>query len=206
MLYQPRHFAVSERAALLELVRAHPFATLVSVHDGQPSFTHLPLEVDERQGLKLIGHVAHANPHWKQWGEGAPATAIFRGADAYVSPGWYTAREAVPTWNYMLVHAYGHLTVTHDSAVKERILKTLIDRHDPAYHTQWDELGEEYRERMKRGIVGLQIEVERLEGKFKLGQNRSVEDQAAVRAAHAQGDAAARELAEWMQRLGMGSQ
>jgi transcriptional regulator len=98
------------------------------------------------------------------------------------------------------------LRVVDDSAGKERILKTLIDAHDPAYRAQWDvELTGEFRERMKSAIVGCEIAVERLEGKFKLSQNRPAPDQSAVRAAHARGDAQARLLSEWMQRLGIGA-
>lgn len=202
--YQPRHFVVTERAHLLAVLRAHPFATLVSVRDGAPAFTHLPLEAEEAGNeLRLLGHVAHANPHGSLLRDGDEVTALFHGPSAYVAPAWYATREAVPTWNYVVVHARGPIRVTHDSAAKERILKALIDRHDPPYRAQWDELGEEFREKMKRGIVGLTIEVHALEGKFKLGQNRSQEDRAAVQSMHAQGDAQARQLAEWMQRLGI---
>ncbi len=130
-------------------------------------------------------------------------TAIFQGPDGYVSPRWYSAREAVPTWNYVVVHAVGRIAVTHDSAEKERILKAMIDRHDVDYRRQWDELPETYREGMKRAIVGLTIEVERLDGKFKLSQNRPPGDRAAVRAAHAAASPAL-SLADWMQRLGVG--
>jgi transcriptional regulator len=202
--YQPRHFVVDDRAHLLALMRAHPFATLVSVADGSPGFTHLPLEaVQSEQGVRLLGHVAHGNPHWSLWKEGEEVAAIFHGPNAYVAPAWYSTRSAVPTWNYIVVHARGRISVTHDSAAKEHILKTLIDRHDPPYRTQWDELGEEFREKMKRGIVGLTIDVAQLEGKFKLSQNRPAEDRAAVKSAHAHGDAQARALSDWMQRLGI---
>jgi transcriptional regulator len=203
-LYQPAHFSVAGQETLLALMRAHPLATLVSVAGGQPAFTHLPLEVeDSADGLRLLGHVARANPHWSQWGEGASATAIFRGPDGYVSPRWYSTREAVPTWNYIVVHASGRIRITHDSAAKERILKTLIDRHDAAYRAQWDELGEEFREKMKRGIVGVSIEVARLEGKFKLSQNRPAPDRRRVRAEMDAAGDGANLLADWMQRLGI---
>ncbi len=206
-LYQPPHFAVDERARLVALMREFPLATLVSAVEGKPSFTHLPLEVDDPgAGLRLLGHVARANPHWRQWGEGTMVTAIFRGPDAYVSPRWYLTREAVPTWNYIVVHAHGRIAVAHDSEAKERILKALIERHDPDYRAQWDELGDEYREKMKRGIIGLTIEVERLEGKFKLSQNRSAQERARVRAEVGGADRGGRTLASWMQRLGIGAE
>jgi transcriptional regulator len=203
-LYQPSHFAVGDRPTLVALMRERPLATLVSVHDGEADFTHLPLEVEQGEsGIRLLGHLARANPHWSQWGDGAAVTAVFHGPDGYVSPRWYAAREAVPTWNYIVVHARGRLSLTHDSDAKERILKALIDRHDADYRRQWDELPESYREGMKRAIVGVAIEVERLDGKFKLSQNRPAPDRAAVRAGHAA--AAPRpSLTDWMGRLGIG--
>lgn len=205
-LYQPRHFVVEDREQVLAVMHAHPLATLVSVSDAAPSFTHLPLVADAGPaGVRLRGHVAHANPHWSHWQAGGVVTAIFSGPDGYVSPRWYTTREAVPTWNYVVVHAHGRVTVSHDSAEKETILKALIAQHDPAYRAQWDELGEEFRERQKRAIVGVTIEVERLEGKFKLSQNRPRVDQARVLGNLAAGDADARALADWMQRLGIGA-
>lgn len=203
-LYQPAHFAVGELAELLQLMRAQPLATLVSVDGGEPTFTHLPLEVDEAAGeVRLLGHLALANPHWRQWVGGASVTAIFHGPDGYVSPRWYTVREAVPTWNYVVVHARGRIAVRHDSDEKERILKRLIDRHDAPYRAQWDELGHDYRERMKRGIVGVTVAVERLEGKFKLSQNRSPQDRAGVHDGLDAGQPRGKELAEWMRRLGI---
>ena len=204
MLYQPPHFVVGERDTLVALMRAQPLATLVSVADGEPHFTHLPLEVEESaDGMRLLGHLARANPHWARWTDGEAVTAIFHGPDGYVSPRWYAQREAVPTWNYIVVHAQGRIAVTHDTEAKERILKALIDRHDPDYRRQWDELGEEYRERMKQGIVGVTVAVERLEGKFKLSQNRPVEDRRRVYAEMHGGGESDRALAAWMARLGI---
>jgi transcriptional regulator len=203
-LYQPPHFVVHERANLITLMREYPLATLLSVAGGEPTCTHLPLEVEEGgEAVRLLGHLARANPHWKQWSGGATVTAIFHGPDAYVSPAWYEAREAVPTWNYIVVHALGRVSVTHNDEAKERILKALIERHDPAYRRQWDELGEEFRAGMKRGIVGLTIEVERLEGKFKLSQNRPAADRRRVHDELRAGTDAARMLAAWMARLGI---
>jgi transcriptional regulator len=203
-LYQPPHFSVADRATLVELMRAHPLATLVSASGGEPHFTHLPLEVDEREDrLRLLGHVARANPHWALWQDGAPVTALFHGPDAYVSPRWYAVREAVPTWNYAVVHAQGRIAITHDAEEKERILKALIARHDPEYRRRWDELGDEYRDKMKRGIVGLTIAVERLHGKFKLSQNRPQPDRRRVHSEMLAGGASAGQLAGWMKRLGI---
>lgn len=206
MLYQPSHFRVDDRALALAVMRAHPFATLVSMHGGAPMFTHLPLHVrEEGDRLQLVGHVARGNPQAEDLAD-AQVTAIFHGGNAYISPFWYETREAVPTWNYMVVHATGRARRVDDSEGKETILKTLIDQHDLPYHAYWnDELSEDYRERMKRGIVGFIVEVERIEAKFKLSQNRPAQDQAHVLAAMERGDASAQDLAAWMRRLGIGA-
>ncbi|MBK9243980.1 MAG: FMN-binding negative transcriptional regulator [Burkholderiales bacterium] len=203
MLYQPAHFKVEQRQAALAVMREHPLATLVSVGGGEPLLTHAPLVALERDGaVRLLGHLARANPHWRSWVDGARLTAIFHGPDGYVSPSWYERREAVPTWNYVVVHAHGTVTVTHDSAAKERILKALIDAHDPPYRRQWDEmLAADFRERQKSAIVGFEIAVDRIDAKFKLSQNRPPADRANVLAAMQDADPARRALARWMREL-----
>ncbi|MGZ8255410.1 MAG: FMN-binding negative transcriptional regulator, partial [Burkholderiaceae bacterium] len=159
MLYQPPHFSVGEREVALELMRRHPLATLVSSADGgEPVVSHAPLvaRVDS-EGLVLQGHLAKPNPQWKQWRDGDRLLAIFHGPDAYVSPFCYAAREAVPTWNYAVVHAVGAVTLGHESDAKERVLKALIDAHDVPYRARWDELDVEWREKMKGGIVAFEL-------------------------------------------------
>lgn len=205
MIYTPAHFSVKERATQLAVMREFPFATLATVAAQEPSFSHVPMVVEERGAqLVLLGHLAIANPHWRTWSAGQAAVAIFHGPNSYVSPRHYGVREAVPTWNYVAVHVQGRLVPIEDSAGKERILKALINEHDRDYHAQWDELGEEYRERMKRGIVGFELAVEHIDGKFKLSQNRVPQDRARVRTALAGGTPPERGVAEWMSRLGIG--
>jgi transcriptional regulator len=203
MLYQPPHFAVAERDVALELMRRHPLATLVSSADGgEPLVSHAPLLASaDGERLALLGHLAKPNPQWKQWRDGDRVLAIFHGPDAYVSPFWYEAKEAVPTWNYAVVHALGTVTLAHDSVAKERVLKALIDAHDAPYHARWDELDPEWREKMKGGIVAFDLAVTRLDVKFKVSQNRSEADRAGVLRAMEGGDARARELAGWMRRV-----
>jgi transcriptional regulator len=211
MLYQPAHFEVNERALALELIREHPLATLVSVRDGDVAVTHVPLVAQAHDdAVMLLGHMARANPHWRALSDGERVTAIFRGPDSYVSPAWYARIEAVPTWNYVVVHAGGTIRMRHDSAAKERLLKALIDVHDPPYRARWDEaLSEDFRERQKSAIVGFEIDVERLHAKFKLSQNRLAVDRAGVLAAMERdegprgADRAA--LGRWMRRLGIGT-
>ena len=205
MIYMPTHFSVADRASQLAVMRAFPFGTVVSVADGVPAFSHVPLVVEERgQSIALLGHVSIANPHWHSWAPAQTVIAVFHGPNGYVSPRLYSVREAVPTWNYVAVHAQGTLRAIESSAGKEGILKALIDVHDPAYRAQWDELGEEFREKMKRGIVGFEIAVERIDAKFKLSQNRPPQDRASVLAALQAGGAGERALAEWMRRVGTG--
>jgi transcriptional regulator len=203
MLYQPPHFAVGDRDLGLELMRRHPLATMLSgANEDEPHVSHVPLvpRLDGEQ-LVLCGHVARPNPQWKQWHDGDAVLAIFHGPDAYVSPFCYATREAVPTWNYAVVHARGHVTLRHDSDAKEAVLKALIGVHDAPYRERWDELDIAWRERMKGGIVAFDILVTRLDAKFKVSQNRDAVDRAGVLNAMQQGDARAQELAGWMQRL-----
>jgi len=201
MLYTPAHFNVEDRALAAELVRSHPFATLITMGE-EPIVTHLPLLlVEDGTAWRLLGHVARANPHWESWEAHRRVLAIFHGGDAYISPSLYTTKKAVPTWNYALVHVHGTIEPTHDSEAKERVLKALIDRHDVAYHRQWDELDAEFREGMKKGIVAFSIAVDRVDAKFKLSQNRPAEDRARVLQAMLAGEAKHRLLAQWTSAL-----
>ena len=203
MLYQPPHFSGAGRDIALDLMGRHPLATLVSgVAAGDPAVSHAPLLArPDGERLVLHGHLAKPNPQWKQWQDGDAVLAIFHGPDAYVSPFCYEAKEAVPTWNYAVVHALGRVTLYHDGEAKERVLKALIDTHDVPYRARWDELDPAWREKMKGGIVAFDLAVTRLDVKFKLSQNRSEADRSGVLRALQTGDARAQELAEWMQRV-----
>lgn len=204
--YQPRHFRVEDHEHALAVLHAHPFATLVSLDEAGPLVTHLPLHLQRAEGgCVLLGHLARANPHQAALQDGAQATAIFHGGDAFVSPSCYVKREAVPTWNYIVVHVLGRIARVDDSEGKELILKALIDRHDPPYHATCNELSPEFRERMKGAIVGLRLEVAQIHATFKLSQNRPAADQKGVLQALQRGDAAAQGLADWMRRLAIGT-
>jgi len=204
MLYTPTHFNASPTLAA-RLIRANPLATLISAAD-EPMITHAPLVLDDRtEPWRLLGHVARANPHWQAWEKDPIVVAVFHGGDAYVSPSLYSTRKAVPTWNYAVVHLRGSLKLIHDSEAKERVLKALIEQHDRAYHAQWDALEPDFRESMKSGIVAFEIEVERVDAKFKLSQNRPADDRARVLHAMEQGDAKSRVLAEWTKAGGQQS-
>lgn len=205
-MYMPRAFAVEDPAPLRELMRRHSFATLITTADGAPFVTHLPLMLEDRgERGALVGHVARANPQWRAFDGRAEALAIFAGPHAYVSPSWYEAQPSVPTWNYMVAHVYGAPRILEDEDVVRRHLLALIARfeadqprpYEPQYEDGW-------LRGMMRGIVAFELPIARIEGKFKLSQNRSETDRARVAEAFAASDAPdARALADVMRALGI---
>jgi transcriptional regulator len=205
-MYTPKFNQVSDRALLIEAMRAWPFALLVGsqVADSagaSPQATHLPLVVKDAGEHGLIeGHFAKANPHWKPLA-GNETLVVFSGPHSYVSPALYAEELSVPTWNYIAVHAYGTLETVEDEAGKAALLEGLIEANEPAYAQQWRGLPEGFRRTMLAGIVGFRIPIARIEGKFKLSQNRPEVDRRNVQAAHAAGDRDQQSLAAWMARL-----
>jgi transcriptional regulator len=166
----------NDKERLLEFMRRFSFAVVVSVSEGRPVATHLPLTVKVEGDLVLLrGHFAKANPQWRDI-EGSEVLAVFNGPHAYVSPRHYDAFESVPTWNYLAVHAYGEARVSRDPAANEELLYELIGANEPGYRDRWEQLPERYREGMLRGIVGFELRVTRLEGKAKLSQNKTEEE------------------------------
>ncbi len=185
-MYIPNSYREENLDTLVTFMQANNFATLVSILAGAPFATHIPIILSVAEGVvTLTGHIAKANPQLRTFGAGE-SLAIFTGPHAYVSPSLYENRESVPTWNYISVHAYGTpRAVTLDESREEivRALEALIAQHDAAYMKQWQALSEKYREVMMSGIVAFEMRVTRLEGKYKLSQNRSEMDQKNV--AHA---------------------
>ncbi|HMQ32011.1 MAG TPA: FMN-binding negative transcriptional regulator [Chloroflexaceae bacterium] len=190
-MYIPRAFRQEDVAELVAFMRAHSFITLVSILDGAPFASHVPVVVrQDGDGVTLHGHLARANPHWHAFDTGE-SLAIFTGPHAYVSPSHYEQRESVPTWNYIAVHAAGPVRALHaadDRAALEREIAALIEATEGAYQRQWDSLPERYREGMLKGVVGFTLSVARLEGKAKLSQNRGEADRHRVAAALLGGD------------------
>jgi transcriptional regulator len=179
-VYIPEYFRVREHEDAINFMRANPFAILISSTDAGPFATHLPLFVRTVPGEEKIilrGHVAKANPHWRHLEQQPQCLTIFHGPHSYISPSNYTAHESVPTWNYGAVHLYGNASVFSSPEALQAVLHELIHTFEPAYAAQWASLDEGYRERMLRQIVGFEIEVTKMEAKFKLGQNRAREDQ-----------------------------
>ncbi|HEV2215228.1 MAG TPA: FMN-binding negative transcriptional regulator [Terracidiphilus sp.] len=203
-MYTPSFNQVTDRSTLLETMRAHSFAILFGPGaDGTPTATHLPLVVrDEGPHGVLEGHFARANAH-RQGLDGRETLVVFPGPHAYVSPSLYAEQLSVPTWNYIAVHAYGTLERVDDEPGKLALLDELIQCHDRAFAAQWADLPEGFRRTMLGNITGFRIPIARIEGKFKLSQNRSEIDRKSVREAHATGSPDARALAAWMARLGV---
>ncbi len=207
-MYTPRFNRIADRAVLLEAMRANAFAILfgplTAQPEGQPAVaTHLPLVVKDAGEHGVIeGHFARANPHWALL-DGRETLVVFSGAHSYVSPSLYADPLSVPTWNYIAVHAVGTLTAVHDEGEKELLLRDLIHSNEPAFAEQWRSAPDDYRRRMLAGIVGFRIPITRIEGKFKLSQNRPESDRHNIQAAQASGSPDEQSLASWMKRLGI---
>ncbi len=204
-MYTPKFNQVTDRHVLIEAMRAYSFAILFGPNNSQPESglraTHLPLIVkDEGEHGLLLGHFARANPHWEKL-SGQETLVVFPGPHTYVSPTFYTEPLSVPTWNYIAVHAYGTLQLLEDPAVKNALVEELIQVHEPGYLEKWRNMPEGFRRTMLAGIMGFRIPVSRLEGKFKISQNRAPAERHNVQAAHAGGSSDQQELAQWMQRL-----
>jgi transcriptional regulator len=188
-MYQPAHFQPADAGSAAVLMREHPLAHLVWLHDGAPTADPLPLMLDPAAGPQgvLRGHVARANPLWRG-AAGQRVLAIFSGPQGYVTPSWYPSKAAtakvVPTWNYMVVHAHGMLRTIDDAAWLRALVEQLTDTHEARRAHAW-QVGDaptDYIDKMISAIVGIEIELTRVEAKFKLSQNRSEPDRLGVQA------------------------
>jgi transcriptional regulator len=188
-MYLPSAFRQDDLAELHAQIQASPFALLTSAGAAGVQASHLPLllEPDEGEFGTLYGHFARANPHWRDLQGSAEALAVFSGPDAYISPGWYPAKaehgKVVPTWNYIAVHARGPVELIEEPERLLQIVSRLSDQHESGRERPWavSDAPREYIDSMLRAIVGFALPIRRLEGKWKLGQNRSAADQAGVR-------------------------
>jgi transcriptional regulator len=184
-MYVPASFKISERQDAFELMKANPFAALVS-HDADGLFaTHMPTVTrQEGESIVIECHMARPNPHWKRLASALDAEAmmIFTGPDAYIRPGWYPSKadsgKVVPTWNYAIVHAYGRVAVIEDGEWLLRHVTALTKQQESPYELPWapSDAPAEYIAAMVRGIVGLRFSVTRIDAKAKMGQNRDTRD------------------------------
>ena len=198
MSYIPPQFRISDRTTLDEFMTAHDFATVVSAPPNGPIVSHVPVIVSwTGESCTLIGHVARTNPHWRVMDGATAAVAIFHGPHGYVSPTWYETAPAVPTWNYGVVHAHGHPTAVLDESFLRGVLDALVQR----YEAQSLKLPKDFYDKMVKAVVPFAMPVVQLDGKFKLGQNRSVADrEATILALEREGSTEAASLAGFMRR------
>jgi transcriptional regulator len=203
-MYIPHSFRVEDQALLFDLMRQFDFATLVTIQERIPVASHLPFMVRPDTGPqgKLLGHMARANPQWRSFAPDHEVLTIFQAHHAYISPSWYEDHPSVPTWNYAVVHAYGLPHILEDEAVIKQMLHELVDQHESGFETPWRmDLPPAYERKMIQGIVAFEITLTRLEGKFKLSQNRSLEDQQAVAAVLERSEGTCRALGQLMSSL-----
>jgi transcriptional regulator len=182
-MYVQDSFAEMDRNKLLALIAQYPFATVITPTAAELCVSHVPLLVQQREGRTVLaGHLARANKHWRALEVGAPTTAIFHGPHAYVSPRWYATSPAVPTWNYAVVHATGPTRLCNEGEDVAALVRELTERFEGAGLGAWrpEALPVDFRASLLGAIVGFEIALERLEGKFKLSQNRSAADRAGV--------------------------
>lgn len=194
-MYLPKHFEETRTDVMHQLVRAHPLGLLITLSGGQAQANSIPFMIDATRGPHgtLVAHVARANPLWQRASE-APVLVVFRGAEGYVSPGWYPSKHEtgrqVPTWNYEVVHARGRLAVRDDVRWLRGHLARMTRQHEATQSPPW-QMGDapaDYLADLLGRIVGIEIEVGSLVGKFKLGQNKELRDRlGAVQALTAQG-------------------
>ncbi len=203
-MYVPPSNAEHRPEVVLDYMEAHPLAALVTRSSEGLIATHLPLLVDRTRGPlgTLAGHIARANPQQRQARDGDEALVIFSGQDAYITPTFYPSKarggKVVPTWNYIAVHAYGTLRFVSDPSALRRHLEALTSHHEASRAQPWsvNDAPPDYIERQMGAIVGVEIEITRLEGKWKMSQNRSADDiDGVITGLEASGDAAAREVA-----------
>lgn len=182
-MYTPPSFAETDRETLHEVIEQHSFATLVSQAADEPVASHLPLLLDRDHGPhgRLVGHMAKANPQWREAAD-KQVLAIFHGPHAYISPAWYEAANVVPTWNYVAVHAYGVLRLDDNRSRRLEIVRRYVDVYEAAREQPWslDDAPSDFVDGLLDAIVGFTIDIDRLEGKRKLNQNHDKERQRRV--------------------------
>jgi transcriptional regulator len=175
-MYIPSAFKVEDRAILYDFIERYGFAALITNVEGVPFASHLPMLLDRDREL-LLGHLARANPHWQSLNGNQEGLVVFSGPHAYISPSWYVTSPAVPTWNYAAVHVYGAPRLIDDPGRLTDLLDRLVSRYESGADQPWKyDLPADYRQKMERAVVGIEVPIARIEGKFKFGQNRSAED------------------------------
>ena len=195
-MYTPKHFEEPRVEVMHQLMRARPLATLVTLASGGLDANHIPLHLTDTPAPfgTLRGHVARANPLWRDFATDVEALAIFHGPDSYITPSWYATKQetgkVVPTWNYAVAHAYGKLRVIDDAAWIRAQLEALTAHNEAKFDHPWSvsDAPREYTDQLIETIVGIEIVITRLTGKWKVSQNQPAKNQAGVIAGLANSD------------------
>lgn len=207
-MYTPRHFEEPDIDVLQALMRSHPLGAWVALVEDGLVVNHIPFLVDATRGEygTLVGHVARANPIWKSFARGIASVVIFQGPQAYISPSWYPSKQAhgkvVPTWNYAVVHAHGVPSTVEDRTWLRQHVAQLSAVHEADRPVPWSvsDAPPEYVGAMLEAIVGIEIPIARLQGKWKTSQNRPLPDRLGVIAGlQERGDAGSRQMADLVQ-------
>jgi transcriptional regulator len=187
-MYIPKHFAEERVPALHAFVEAYPFGALITMGSSGLIASHIPMVLEHEGGSLgvLKGHISRANPQWREFAPEVEALAIFNGADHYITPTWYPEKaetgKVVPTWNYVAVHVYGRMKVIEDPAWLRAHVEALTNIHEAGNVVPWkvSDAPEDYVATMVKGIVGFEVTVTRIEGKWKASQNRAEKDRQGV--------------------------
>ena len=206
-MYNPPHFQEQRTEVLHQLIRKHSLAALITLGPEGLIANHVPLILDPEPGPlgTLRGHLSRMNPQWRDSLPEVPALAIFQGPSAYITPSWYPSKEAtgkvVPTYNYVVVHAHGPLQTYEDPQLLLRNVRALTELHEAAFASRWsvDDAPADFIQGQLKGIVGIEIPVLRLEGKWKVSQNRVAEDrQGVIDGLREAGDPESLAMADWV--------
>ena len=214
LMYLPEVFEERDVDTLHRTIEAHPLGALVAVTSGGLDANHIPFLIDAEPAPfgSLHGHVARANPVWREL-DGAPALVIFQGPQQFITPSWYPTKQetgrVVPTWNYVVVHAHGRARVIDDHAQVRAHLERLTDRHEQSRDNPWKvtDAPDDFIDKMASAVVGIEMTVERLIGKWKVSQNRTTRDREGVVNGLVQnGSPAARAMADLVRDAALRSQ
>jgi transcriptional regulator len=186
-MYIPRANQEDRIPVLHKLMEDQPFVSLITVGSSGLFASHIPMVLEQSGAMgRLKGHISRANPQWRDYTPSVEALAIFSGPQHYITPSWYPEKQetgkVVPTWNYVVVHAYGYLKVIEDGEWLMAHLENLTNTHEAGFAVPWKvgDAPSDYIASLAKGIVGLEMDIERLEGKWKVSQNRSEQDREGV--------------------------
>lgn len=200
-MYIPKSFQVTDPETLTTFIKENSFGTLFSQTDGVPFATHLPflIEQDGKGDWYLLGHMAKSNPHWELIRH--TVLVVFQGPHAYISPSWYQDENTVPTWNYAAVHVYGELVLIDKHEELCRIIGNTVHQYESSMEEPWKtDLHNEFNTQLMKMIMGFKIKIERMEGKWKLNQNHSIERRKKViEGLRKMKDAQSSQVADWME-------